>query len=317
MNPQYAKRHDAWRGYLLCVALFGLNPSTALSDVGGDREFSQVEVAAGVYAHLGRHASLDDAWRGDSANLAFVVGTRCVAVIDTGGSVATGRSFRLAIRAVTPLPVCYVINTHAHFDHVLGNAAFVADDPEFIGHANLAEALSASADYFKERFALEVADVAEPVILPTLKVDGEHTLDLGERRLRLVAHPEAHTTADLTVVDEATHTYFTGDLLFRERLPVLDGKLRGWQRWMEEAARQPYAHIVPGHGPISADWPKVLLPQQKYLAELVDTVTAALAAGEFLEDVLARAGEADLAGWQITDMHARNLSKAFRELEWE
>src|SRR5437764_213059 len=79
------------------------------------------------------------------ANVGFVIGSRCVAVIDTGGTYAVGRALHDALRKVTALPVCYVVNTHAHPDHVFGNAAFVADRPEFVGHARLADALQRRA----------------------------------------------------------------------------------------------------------------------------------------------------------------------------
>ena len=71
-----------------------------------------------------------------------MVGTRCVAVIDTGGTYAVGRASRQAIRRVTAVPVCYVINTHGHPDHVFGNPAFAEDRPEFIGHVRLGEAMN-------------------------------------------------------------------------------------------------------------------------------------------------------------------------------
>src|ERR1700761_2672444 len=71
-------------------------------------------LASGVYAHEGVVAMPGD----DIANLGFVVGDKGVAVIDTGGSVTTGRRLLAAIRAATDKPILYVINTHEHPDHV-------------------------------------------------------------------------------------------------------------------------------------------------------------------------------------------------------
>lgn len=275
------------------------------------------EVAPGVFVHRGQHAGLDDAARGDSANIGFIVGARCVAVIDSGGSRATGAALRAAITAHTAQPVCYVINTHAHFDHVLGNAAFVDDAPVFVGHAHLAAALDASRDYFAERFATELAGPASDVIAPGMLVEDTREIDLGERRLLLSAVAEAHTSADLTVYDRQTQTLWSGDLVFMERLPVLDGSLRGWLAWIEAAPAQPIARVVPGHGPVAAPWPAALDAERDYLTSLLATVRRAVREGLFLEDVANEAREHPPAGWLLSEPHARNASKAFREVEWE
>ncbi len=280
--------------------------------------FNLTEIAPGVFVHRGQHVGLDHPARGDSANIGFVVGAKCVAVIDTGGSLATGRALRAAIMARTARPICFVINTHAHFDHVLGNAAFLDSHPKFVGHHQLKGILDASRDYFKKEFARELAGAPEPaVIVPTLLVEATRLLDLGGRELRLEAEPPAHTNADLTVLDSVTQTLWTGDLVFMERLPVLDGKLAGWLTWMETARAESYARIVPGHGPVSAPWPAALEPQRAYLQTLKATVQQSISAGQFLEDAVSHTRNADLRPWQVTAAHPRNISKAFREYEWQ
>ncbi len=118
-----------------------------------DGAFNLSAVAPGVFVHLGKPLALDAPGHDDIANIGFIVGTRCVAVIDSGGSVRIGRALRAAIRRRTSLPICYVINTHVHVDHVLGNAAFKDDHPSFVGHAALAAALARSRDFFLRQYA--------------------------------------------------------------------------------------------------------------------------------------------------------------------
>ena len=295
------------------LALLGLaRPTQAAAD------FTLLPVAEGVFVHQGKHVAVDDPARGDSANLGVVIGQRCAAVIDTGGSAATGRALRAAVAALTPLPICYVINTHAHFDHLLGNAAFTDSGARFVGHQELPATVAASEDFFSSHFAAERAGDKRPLLpLDGVWVTGSTRLDLGGRALLLSAVPTAHSSADLTVLDVATGTLFTGDLVFMERLPVLDGSLRGWLAWFDATQGQAIARIVPGHGPVSAPWPAAAAPERAYLEALRAEARAASKAGMFLEDVVGRAESTPPAGWVLTGPHARNMSKAFREFEWD
>jgi len=274
------------------------------------------EVAAGVYVHHGQHAGLDSPRRGDSANIGFIVGERCVAVVDTGGSLATGKRLLAALRSVTAKPVCYVINTHVHFDHVLGNAALAATDARFAGHRELAPAIEANRRFFAEAFPEELAGAE--VIAPSIAVDGQRELDLGGRRLQLEAWPTAHTSQDLTVLDERTGTLWLGDLVFRERVPALDGSLEGWIAALEALRARELAVAVPGHGETSTDWPAMSDAVYRYLTTLRDEVRAAVAEGMFLEEAIDSVGTGMREDWLLFDeAHGRNVSRAFTELEWE
>ena len=90
--------------------------------------FDLTEIAPGNYVHYGTHEERSPSNLGDNANIGFIVGDRCVAVIDTGGSAAVGQALHQALRRVTQLPVCYVVLTHVHPDHLFGAAAFLEDN---------------------------------------------------------------------------------------------------------------------------------------------------------------------------------------------
>ena len=283
-----------------------------------------IEVAAGVFVHQGQPLALDAAGHDDIANVGFIVGSRCVAVIDTGGSVRVGRALRESVRRRTRRPVCYVINTHVHVDHVLGNLAFVADKPQFIGHARLAAALTRSRDFFLSHYAqdLDAPPSAAQIIAPerSVALNGATELDLGGRVLRLRAWPTAHTDCDLTVYDTATRTLWTGDLLFVQRTPALDGSLTGWLAVMGSLGQlqSEVRHVVPGHGPAGEDLKAALEPQRRYLQELLDTVRGEIAHGDSLGEALKHTQAPVGSPWQLWDeTHPRNVARAYQELEWE
>jgi quinoprotein relay system zinc metallohydrolase 2 len=282
--------------------------------------FEIAEVAPGVFVHAGVHANVDDPRHDDIANTGFIVGNSCIAVIDTGGSIANGRRLLEAIRSRTSLPICYVINTHVHYDHVLGNVVFRGTGAKFVGHAALAAAIAGSRDFFLEQFASDLGGQpgADAVVGPELLVEAGMELDLGDRVISLRAHSPAHTTSDLSIYDARTETLWLGDLLFMERLPALDGSLRGWLEVLAQLEIVKAARVVPGHGPAVAPWPAAAADQRRYLERLLSAVREGIARGEFLEQVVESAAWEESANWLLFDaVHRRNVTRAFTELEWE
>jgi len=281
--------------------------------------FALMQIAPGLFLHVGAVAAMTPSNQGAIANVGLVVGAQAVAVIDTGGSVKEGRAFLAAIRAVTPLPIRYVINTHMHPDHVFGNAAFAA--ATFVGHKNLPRALSTHGPFYLNAFRRslggELMDEVQ-IIAPTTLVDTVSDLDLGGRRLTLEAWPAAHTDNDLTVFDPTSGTLFAGDLVFVEHIPVLDGSLLGWMQVLDALQQRRMNRLIPGHGPLPDDWHAALAAEQRYFERLAGDLRAAIARGDPLTVAAARAAQTERPHWQLfEDYNARNATAGFSQLEWE
>jgi len=280
------------------------------------------EIAPGVFVHEGRYELFTPRNFGNVSNTGFIVGRDGVAVIDTGGSPRVGADLLKAIRAQTDLPITFVINTHMHPDHVFGNAAFVDEKPTFVGHRKLQRALAARASRYlkvnKELLGKEAFDGTQ-IIPPTLLVEDKLKLDLGDRVLILEAHKTAHTDNDVTVYDKQTGTLFLGDLLFAKHVPALDGSIRGWLALLDQLSqRKDVARVVPGHGPATVDWPAALAAEKRYLARIADDVRTFIKQGRTLAQAAKEAGLSEKDAWLLfEEYHARNVSAAYAELEWE
>jgi quinoprotein relay system zinc metallohydrolase 2 len=308
--------------WLLAVA--GVNVASALSAslrCAEARSLEVREIDDGVFVHTGRHALQGPDNLGDISNAGFVIGGEAVAVIDTSGSYAAGSALRETIKQHTQKPIRYVINTHMHPDHVLGNAAFIPDHPSFVGHHKLARALGARADRYLAAGAQAIGKEAfrgTEVVLPDHGVLEVETLDLGGRKLRLSPMPTAHTDNDLVVSDERTGTVFVGDLVFSGHVPALDGSILGWIEVLKSLGTAPPPRIVPGHGPASMGWAEASEPMLRYLGAIVRDVRRIINQGGTIREAMETAAEDEKGKWELFDsFHKRNVSAAFAELEWE
>ncbi len=281
---------------------------------------SLVEIAPGVHVRPGHHGEL---FRDAAvANVGFIVGERCVAVVDTGGSPAEGRALAAAVAETTAIPICYVIFTHHHPDHVLGGSAFRLPGVTFVGHARLGQALAITGAIYLRRLAEASGETAQTqwLVAPdvTLPPGATMVLDLGGRTLEVQAYPPAHTNNDLSVWDDATDTWWLGDLLFVHRVPAIDASARGWLQVLDALRAREPARGVPGHGPVAVPWPEASDDLIRYLTTLRREARRVLAAGSTLGEAQGVVGRGEASRWQLfTTAHARNIARVYTELEWE
>jgi len=290
----------------------------------GARSFTLEPVADGVLVHVGRHRDASVANAADIANLSVVIGERSIALIDPGGSRATAEALKAALREHSELPISHLVLTHAHPDHVFGAGGF-AEVPEVFVHAGFERARLARRASDQDRFG--PLGVGLPPVVPSvaLQAGTVRMIELGARRLRVVALTPAHTDHDLMVIDERTGTLFAGDVVVGERLPSLDGDLLGWIRVLDDIAVMPLQRIVPGHGRPGP--PAALLgPMSDYLQRLRDSVRASIARGDSMAAAVAAAERSGAAGpirdgaqrWRLDRLHHPfNVTRAWSQLEWE
>lgn len=120
----------------LLALLFAATPPAAPAQT---EKFDVVRVAEGVYATIRR----DSPGLGAEANNVLIINDDDVVVVDANVSPSSTREVLAALRRLTTKPVRYVVNTHWHDDHIIGNAVYREAFPgvEFIGHARTREYL--------------------------------------------------------------------------------------------------------------------------------------------------------------------------------
>jgi quinoprotein relay system zinc metallohydrolase 2 len=312
-------RRHALLGTICAAAILAPRRFDAAA-AGAANALTYQEIAAGIFVRRGLDEDVSPVNDDAIANISFVVGRKAVAVIDPGGSLHDGQRLRESIRRVTQVPIRYVVMTHVHPDHIFGAGAFQQDHPEFIGHQKLPEALAVRGEYYRMRLEETLgAGRAGPIVVPTRLVQTQDEIDLGGgKALHLTAHAIAHSDCDLSALERQTATLFTGDLLFVERVPSLDGSLKGWLSELNSLKSIHAQRAVPGHGPASVKWPGGSLDLERYLGGLLRETRQALKKGVDIDAAVATVGQSERGRWRLFDAYqGHNVTRAYKELEWE
>ena len=301
--------------------LFGIGAAclSRLARSTADQTLTVDEVAPGIHIRRGLDEDATAANEGAIANIGFIVGRDAVAVMDPGGSLIDGQRLRATIRKITPLPIRYVVMSHVHPDHIFGAAAFTQDQPHFVGHALLPDALARRGEFYRHHLEQILGNAkAGTVITPTMLVEGHRPLDLGGRLLEVTAHAAAHTDCDLTVLDRRTGTLLLSDLLFVERVPSLDGSLKGWLAALTQLKAVGARRAVPGHGPTGVDWPGASRDLERYLGTLERETQQAIAKGVDIDEAAKTVALSERDRWKLfDDYNGHNVTRAYKELEWD
>lgn len=257
---------------------------------------------------------------GQGGNITVVVGSDAILMVD-GQFAPLSDKIKAAIKAISPLPIKYLVNTHYHGDHTGGNDNFAKDGTTIVAHDNIRVRLAAGT-----RNMLTGATVPPraPDALPKeTYVGGSLTLEVGGRKAQLTHVANAHTDGDTWVYLADANVLSTGDTFNNlKRYQNIDfgngGDVRGMIRALETYIRvsNDQTKIVPGHGPLATKADLHVFHQM--LVTSRDRIEKLFNEGKSEQEVLALKPLADLnATWQNNEQHGightRNVYNSFKK----
>jgi glyoxylase-like metal-dependent hydrolase (beta-lactamase superfamily II) len=220
------------------------------------------------------------------------------------------------MKIIKDIPVSYVINTHVHDDHWLGNGYYKEMGAKIVGSVKFQDEAKQEETRMQRRISKE-AYAKTTQIFPDIFVDKEKTLTIdGKNVLITGVNKKAHTSSDLLVYISDYSSLFVGDIIFNDRLPSLrDGNIVEWIKELEKIKALHVSNLIGGHGyetdSTTADF------TLSYLTELKSKVAQAIENGQDIEEAINSIKMPSYEKIPMYDtMQKQNIETAYRTLEW-
>lgn len=282
-----------------------------------DYKLEPEKVNDSTYCLFGFSEVMDERNNGNMSNSCFVNMGTSYLVIDSGPTYSYALQAYEEIKKIKNLPISYVINTHIHDDHWLGNSYYSELGVKIVGSHQFSLETKVEMTRMQKRISPE-AFYKTTQIFPFIFVEDKKVLDFNEKKVELIrVQKQAHTKSDLIVYIPSTKIVFVGDLVFNDRLPsIRDGNLGGWIDVLDRISAMDIDFIVGGHGKICD---KMAIDMTYgYLSTLRKEVATILENGEDISFAVKNVVMEKYQDVKFYDsMHRQNVEIAYRMLEWE
>lgn len=269
-----------------------------------------------IYCFFGKPQIMNTHNNGDITNSCFVDLGESYLVIDSGPSYKYARDAHKAMKSIKNQKVSYVINTHIHDDHWLGNGYYKENGATIIGAKIFANTPNATPIRMQQFISKEAFDKTEEVF-PTKHIEGVQTLNLQGVDVELTSYDKKiHTDNDMIVFIPSQSAVFAGDLVFNERvLSLRDGDINNWIDALNEIDAKKSKFIIGGHGNLYlSDSTKMT---KRYLEAIKEFVLESIDMGLDITDTLAKSRMSEFEHLKLyEEMHTKNIETAYRTLEW-
>ena len=279
-------------------------------------------IGDGLYAYL----QPDGQWGFSNAGL--VVSEESSLLVDTLFDLPKTRQMLASMAPLTAArPIRTLVNTHANGDHCWGNelvtgAEIVASrrcaeemlevQPAGLAALLRADGLGPVGDYLRRIFSAFDFD-GITVTPPTRTFEGELSLQVGSRELRLYEVGPAHTSGDVIIHLPKERVVFTGDILFIGGTPVVwAGPLSRWIAACDKILSFDAQVIVPGHGPLTDN--AGVRAVRDYLVYIDAEAEQRFRAGMSVEDAARDIALGQFEGWLDRERIGVNVHTRYREL---
>jgi len=205
------------------------------------------------------------------SNAGFVITGEGVVIFDALGTPSLAKNLVKLIKTVTDQPITQIFLSHYHADHIYGLQVFKAEGAKIY-------APDGALDYLESDIALERLEERQfslspwvneqtQLIYPDEIIKTSATFQVGTKTLTISYQGKAHSDGDLVMLVEPDLVLFSGDIIFRSRIPFIgNGDTGHWLETLEKLETTGLKALVPGHGPATFEPSERISLTREYLA---------------------------------------------------
>src|SRR5215471_18793115 len=232
-------------------------------------------------------------------NTGVIVGDDCCAVFDAQATPGMARQVIEKVRTVTDKPIKYVILSHYHAVRVLGASAYQAHGIIASQETHRLVAERGQQDWDSEygRFPrlFQDAQSIPGLTWPTLTFEGEMSIYLGKREVRLMQLGAGHTSGDIVAWVPDAQVMLSGDLIeYHSACYCGDAYLREWPATLNKILAFNPKAIAPGRGDALKGAPTVreaIAMTRDFVTTLFGAAEMSVAKGRSLKESMAATRE--------------------------
>ena len=279
------------------MKIFLLISSIFLNLFSFDFNLNAKKVAKNSYYFYGKEEYFSKENGGNIANSAFIITKNSVILIDTGTTVDYANEIKKQIAKITSNPIKYIINTHHHPDHFLGNKAF-EESSIFATEYTMNEIKNHGEKYLSNMIGLLGDTAYSTRAYAPNKLLNSKKLILDNYELEIF-FLDGHTKSDIVILDKNTKTLYTSDLIFNQRaLATPHANLKKWISTLKKLKSLDFNVLVPGHGKVAFS-KNVIDKNIKYLEFLDQRLILAVKNGLNTFEILSQKVPQDIKNYSM------------------
>jgi cyclase len=225
----------------------------------------------------------------DSSNAAFLITDEGVLVIDTRQHPRDGQDLIDRIRKITDKPIKWVINTHFHGDHHLGNPPFKAIGATIVAHKDTATLMEKTfskeigrrGKFFQSR-GYDPREVK--LVMPDVTFDTSMTIRLGGKEIQLLYLGPGQNPGDTFVLIPHDRIVYTPGAFAKQSWAntAFTPSVDSWINLLNQVAGMKVDQVLPAHGDVAK--PADVAEMAKFLADEYAGVKEAVAKGRSADE---------------------------------